>query len=286
MSDDQAKNLINGVPADYLNVNDRAIHYGDGLFETILYSNNVLYYWQQHYQRLQASSVKLKLNCPDEKVLLDDIVKLIKFNKAKTCAVKIILSRGAGERGYGFTGKSNETRVVSLSAIETDYSSLLSEQLLSGDLCICKQQVSINESLAGLKHLNRLENVLARNEWHNEYIDGLMINANQHIIEGTMSNLFVVKDNELHTPDLTQSGVNGIMRDVIIGLAKKNKLHLSVTDISIDNIFTMDELFISNSLIGIKSVKKLDDRLYEDQTVTNIIFNDLLKTRDNYAQAI
>jgi 4-amino-4-deoxychorismate lyase len=291
-------NLINGIAADYLNINDRAIHYGDGLFETILCTGNKLLYWQQHYQRLQLSAEKLSLSCPHEQLLLNDIRQLIEQNKNSdkhACAVKIILTRGAGERGYRFTRKRvtnvcNENRLVMISALESNYSSLLSDKLLSGELYLCEQQVSINESLAGLKHLNRLENVLARNEWNkvadDMYIDGLMVNAKRHVIEGTMSNLFAVKDSQLFTPDLAQSGVKGIMRDVIIALAKKNNIKVSIINASIDDLFDMDELFISNSLIGIKSVTKFSDCLYKDHSITNTIFNDLLKTKSDYVQYI
>ncbi len=223
--------MINGIASDYLTINDRSIHYGDGLFETILCNNNKLYYWSQHFQRLQTSAEKLKIACPQEQLLLDDIAKLLDKNKSGSnseaaCAIKIIVSRGAGERGYQFSKNTTASRIVLLSAVEAAHSSLLSNQLLSGELFICKQQVSINENLAGIKHLNRLENVLARNEWNDKakknIIDGLMLNANQHVIEGTMSNLFAIKDKQLFTPDLGLSGVNGIMREIIIDLASKN----------------------------------------------------------------
>ncbi len=291
--------LINGITTDYLTINDRSIHYGDGLFETILCNNNKLYYWPQHFQRLQTSAQRLKIACPQEQVLLDDITKLLDTNRSglksgskseAAYAIKIIVSRGAGERGYKFSKNTTSNRFVLLSALETDYSSFLSHQLLSGELFICKQQVSINENLAGIKHLNRLENVLARNEWNdnakNNFIDGLMLNANQHVIEGTMSNLFAVKDKQLFTPDLGLSGVNGIMREIIIDLASKNNIKTSVDSFTIDTLFSMDELFISNSLIAMKAVTKLGDSLYKDQLVTTMIFDELLTTKENYAQAV
>jgi len=286
--------MINGVAVDYLNINDRIIHYGDGLFETILCSNNKLFYWKQHYQRLQLSSIKLKISCPDEQLLLNDINALIAGNKnsaSDSCVIKIIVSRGAGERGYKISKAMNANRLVLLSAIEADYSSLLSSRLLKGELYLCEQQVSINESLAGLKHLNRLENVLARNEWNNAVadktiVDGLMINANQHVIEGTMSNLFAVKDNQLLTPDLTQSGVKGIMRDEIINIANKMDIKVSIVNMSIDELLVMDELFITNSLIGMKSINKLLDSQYKEVNVTKSIFEKLLKTKDAYVQVI
>ena len=296
-------NLINGVTTDYLNINDRAIHYGDGLFETILCSNNKLFYWEQHYQRLQLSSKKLKINCPAEQLLLNDIKALLAANENpasensanNSCVIKIIVSRGTGERGYKISKTMSANRLVLLSVIEADYSSLLSGRLLTGDLYLCEQQVSINESLAGLKHLNRLENVLARNEWgynkqshagNNKIIDGLMINANQHVIEGTMSNLFAVKDNQLLTPDLTQSGVKGIMRDEIINIANKMDIKVSIVNMSIDELPVMDGLFISNSLIGMKSINKLIDTQYKQSDITKSIFEKLLKTKDDYVQVI
>ncbi|MBE9560642.1 MAG: aminodeoxychorismate lyase [Proteobacteria bacterium] len=279
--------LINGIVADYININDRSIHYGDGLFETILCNHNNLYYWQQHFQRLQTSAKQLKIACPPEKVFLDDITKLLTDNDSRSaCAIKIIVSRGTGERGYKFSKNTSANRLVMLSSLDAGHSSVLSRKLLQGELFICRQQVSINENLAGLKHLNRLENVMARNEWDAGYIDGLMLNANQHVIEGSMSNLFAIRGSQLFTPDLKLSGVNGIMREMIIGLAAKNDIKTTVTNLTIDEISTMDELFISNSLLGMKAVTKLGDSLYKAQQVSDMIFSELLKTIDDYAQAV
>jgi 4-amino-4-deoxychorismate lyase len=287
--------LINGITSDYLTINDRSIHYGDGLFETILCHNNKLYYWPQHFQRLQTSAELLKIVCPQEQLLLDDIAKLLDKNKSwsnseAACVIKIIVSRGAAERGYQFSKNTAASRIVLLSAVEAGYSSLLSNELLSGELFICKQQVSINENLAGIKHLNRLENVLARNEWNDKVkkniIDGLMLNANQHVIEGTMSNLFAIKDNQLFTPCLSLSGINGVMRGVIIELAGKSNIKTSAINLTLDDLSSMDELFISNSLIAMKAVTKLGGSLYKDQAVTNMIFTELLNDKESYAQAV
>jgi len=286
--------LINGIPAEFLNINDRAIHYGDGLFETILCQNGKLFYWKQHYQRLQSSADRLKMVCPDERLLLNDIENIL--NDSDTAAntilaIKIIISRGAGERGYQFKAGNSLTRIVMASAIDTDYSSLTATRLLSGNLFICEQQVSINEGLAGIKHLNRLENVLARNEWqtnatNNKIIDGLMLNANHHVIEATMSNLFVVKDGQLITPGLKQSGVSGIMRDVIIDVASKNKITTTVTDLTLEEVITMDECFISNSLIGMKIVNNIVDHKFPSDTITKQLFSNLLDTIEEHAQIV
>jgi len=290
MSDTQMNNLINGVAANYLNSDDRAIHYGDGLFETILCQSNRLYYWQKHFLRLQAGAKKLGLNCPTENVLLNDIKKLLNSNESaddKSYAIKIILTRGIGRRGYAIDKQMAGSRLVSLSVMDKNYSSLLSGQLLSGDLFLCKQQVSINESLAGLKHLNRLENVLARNEWTDaRYIDGLMLNARQHIIEGSMSNVFAVKDNTLFIPDITSSGVAGIMREVVIEVAKTNNIETVIKDIKLAELKTMDEIFITNSLIMLKSIVEFDEIKFDNKMMTTAIYNYMLNTVGDYVQTV
>ena len=285
--------LINGIAADYLHISNRAIQYGDGLFETILCDKRQLLYWQQHYQRLQSSSAKVKINCPDEHLLLADIKTLldnIEQSSNNTYVIKIIISRGASERGYLFDKDSRETRIVVLSALDTDYSAFTTGQLLKGELYLCEQQVSINKNLAGLKHLNRLENVLARNEWANSatntIIDGLMLDANAHVIEGTMSNLFAIKHRRLITPDLEYSGIKGVMREVIIDIARHNEIDVSICDITLEELLSMDECFISNSLIGIKAVDRIADTSYQSDKLTKLIFEQLLKTKDNNAQII
>ena len=283
--------LINGVVADYLTVHDRAIHYGDGLFETILCHNKQLYFWPQHYFRLKQSAEKIKLSCPDESLLLDDIAELLKdCDEGLSYAIKIIITRGSGKRGYQFEKKSTINRLIFSSMIEKSYSSLLSNKLLSGDLTICEQQVSINENLAGLKHLNRLENVLARNEEaivnNNNVIDGLMLNANKYAIECTTSNIFTVKNNQLYTPKLNQSGVQGVMRGTVIELAKKNNIKVSFLDMTINDIDTMDEMFITNSLIGMKKIDYLNNTNFTSCDATESIFDTLLKDKASYVQAI
>jgi 4-amino-4-deoxychorismate lyase len=282
--------MINGVAADHLLIHDRAIHYGDGLFETMLCSDNKLYFWQQHYQRLSASAKKLKIPCPDEHWLLKDINELATDNAAaEHCVIKVILSRGAGERGYRFTRGVPANRIVLFSALDASHSSILSQALLEGELYICDQQVSINESLAGLKHLNRLENVLARNEWDDKaanFIDGLMFNADQEVIEGTMSNLFAIRDNQVFTPALDRSGVRGVMRDVIMQKVTENKLPFMEKRLTIEDLLAMDELFITNSLIGMKRVTKLGDKIYKEAAVTELLFNALLDCKEDYVQSV
>ncbi len=288
----EAKCLINGIAADYISIHNRGLHYGDGLFETILCFAQKIYYWELHYQRLKTSADKLAINCPSAQQLLQDI-KNILIDVSQPCVIKIILTRGNSQRGYQYDKSASSSRIVMRSAINTAYSSLLSKKLLSGHLFLCEQQVSINQSLAGLKHLNRLENVLARNEWQDtvaksdrHYIDGVMLNHYSHVIEGSMSNLFAVKNNVLMTPDLSLSGVNGIMRQLILDLADNIGIPAVVENMTLDQFMNAEELFISNSLSGMKSVCCFNNKTFDHTGVTQKLFNEVLDSIENNAEKI
>jgi len=282
--------LINGIAADFLSIDDRSIHYGDGLFETILCNHRRLYYWSQHFNRLRDSAGRLNIDCPDEQSLLDD-VRVLLADTAESCVIKIILSRGSSGRGYRYDKDISANRIVMRSAVEHFHSSLLSKQLLSGDLFLCQQQVSINRNLAGIKHLNRLENVMARNELNvkakagtstraQQFADGLMLNDYLHVIEGTMSNLFAVKDGILLTPDLSVSGICGVMRQHILALSAELRIETVIKDITLDELKNMDEIFICNSVIGIKSIDKFEGVNLHKPGISNRIFNAILDHRE------
>lgn len=137
------------------------------------------------------------------------------------------------------------------------------------NLKLCKTQASINPSLAGLKHLNKLENVIARNEWQDRsYAEGLMLDCDGYVIEGTMSNVFAVKNNSLYTPVLKRAGVNGVVRQRIIELAKNNDIIVQQINIKLDNFYAMDEIFVTNSLLGLCPVKQVEDRRFKPGSVT------------------
>ena len=272
--------LINGIAAEYIPLQDRGLQYGDGLFETIACEQARLQFWTAHYQRLRRGAEKLGITCPAEDNWLDDIKNLLthKPNEQadsqtqtdRTGVIKLTLTRGCTQRGYYVPQKTAEkpspTRIVQFTAglpvrYFTATGGSVERQLNTGQeaavLCVCKQAVSINPSLAGLKHLNRLENVLARNEWQHEYSEGLMQDAGNNVIEGTMSNLFAIKDRQLFTPSLEQSGVDGILRQQVLLIAQSLALTVKIQKLSLTDIAAMDEIFICNSLLEILPVAQI-----------------------------
>ena len=264
--------LINGKKDNRISVYDRAFQYGDGIFETIAYKNNTLMYWNEHIQRLNNACSILQLNIIDEKIWLKDIKKIINDNQ-HDLIIKLIYSRGEGQRGYKIAEPVKPVRVVMSSALPEYADELYSHGV---KLMVCRTPASSNSRLAGIKHLNKLENVLARNEWSDDKIfEGLMLDDYGNVIEGTMTNLFAVKNDSLYTPILKRSGVNGIIRQRIIDLAKNNNIVTQQIGIKLDKLLEMDEIFISNSLIGLCPVKQIDNNQYKIGSITRQLINKL-----------
>lgn len=258
--------IINGECISLLAAQDRAVQYGDGVFETIAWRQGKLELWPQHLARMQRGCRRLGMPVVDEKLWLDDIKRLPRADQA---VIKLIQSRGACGRGYRYSAATAPTRIVSLHAWP-DYPASWAEQGVN--LRLCQTPISVNSALAGIKHLNRLDNVLARNEWQDADIaEGLMCNAAGQVIEGTMSNVFAVKNNVLLTPSLQQAGVYGVMREQVMALARAQSIPVRECDITPAELLTMDELFLTNSLIGIWPVIQLEQQRFDAGKITGLL---------------
>jgi len=273
----QIRTLINGIAAEYLAADDRSIQFGDGLFETMLVRDGRVIQLAEHLDRLLVSAQRLSISMPQRRVFIDDIDKLIDEAGSACGVIKLIVTRGRSSRGYQYDRQAGSNRLVRFSAIQRQYSSIISAELLRGDLCFCNTPASVNTALAGIKHLNRLDNVLARNEFAaDRYIDGLMSDVDGHIIEGSMSNLFAIRDRVLYTPDLGRAGVDGVMRNTVLELAGQAGIEYSVCTLTRPELEQMDCLFITNSLIGMKAVDNLEDTHYSDFSLCEQLFEQLL----------
>ena len=264
--------LINGINESCIDVRDRGFQYGDGVFETIAFKNNQIQFWGEHMLRLQQACKRLSLNYVEESLWLEDIKKLKPDHDA---VIKLTLTRGVSGRGYAYQPGGSVTRVAAVYPWP-NYTEQ-TEQGISAKFC--QTPISINPLLAGIKHLNRLDNVLARNEWFDAGIsEGFMLDNQQHIIEGTMSNVFCVLDDELYTPKLDLCGVEGVMRGQVIKSAKKMNIPVNIIEISRQNFLQMDAVFVTNSIIGLWTVNKIID----DEVFVEFSQNDLvLKLKNN-----
>lgn len=273
---------INGVLAEYISVMDRGLHYGDGIFETIACVNNRLQFWSQHIARMAAGAEKLKIDFPGGDLLLQDVQTLLDGQpSSEPCIIKLILTRGAGERGYRNPAKPLPTRI----AIRSGWPDNIGRVAERGArVRLCATRLSANPALAGIKHLNRLENVLARNEWRDEYDEGLMVDCQDSIIEGTMSNVFSVKDNVVYTPSLDQCGINGVIRQQVLSIADELKLVVQKTNLTQSELAHMDEIILTNSVIGIWPVTELDDKKYAIGDIGRLLAERLAERVEHHAQ--
>lgn len=256
--------LLNGEKKHCIDFSDRGFQYGDGLFETIEIINGTPIFLNQHLRRLNSGCQRLLIPTPDIEILKKEAFQL--SQDSSHAVLKIIVTRGSGGRGYRQPKEIKVTRLFSLHPYP-DYSEDL---LIQGvNARFCKMRLGINPVLAGIKHMNRLEQVLARAEWDSPDIyEGLMLDINENVIEGTMSNVFLIKDNVIYTPVITHCGVKGIIRDIIIQLAKKYVTPVIEKKISKDDVFSADEVFITNSIIGIWPIRQIEWRNYKVDVMT------------------
>ncbi len=251
--------LINGEPGTHISALDRGLQYGDGLFETIAVVDSRPCLWERHYRRLASGCERLGIPVPVADILLKEIQQEIGENDRGV--IKITITRGEGGRGYSFPRSPEPNRIIHLSPWP-DYP----EDILSDGtrVRICNTRLGTNPTLAGMKHLNRLEQVMARSEWDDpEISEGLMLDARGRVIEGTMSNIFMFKGGILHTPDLTGCGVEGVMRGLVMEVAESLGLQVNIGQIGLSEAFQADSLMLTNSLIGIWPVKNLEEREYD-----------------------
>lgn len=258
--------LINGEPGDRISVHDRGFQYGDGLFETLAVVQGEPLLWDRHMQRLLRGAARLGIGAPAEAVLRAEAARVCRG--AARAVLKIILTRGVSGRGYAPTPGTMPTRAVCLLPWP-DYPARHRAHGVA--VRFCRTMIARNGTFAGLKHLNRLEQVWARMELDDEHAEGLMLDELGHVIEGTMTNIFVVTRDGLLTADLSHSGVAGVMRALVLERAAALAPACRVTALERETVLNADEVFLTNSLIGLWPVRRIESREYPVGPVTQRI---------------
>lgn len=249
--------LINGQCCDSLDARDRGLAYGDGVFRTLRTQAGRPLWWPDHYATLAADCAALGLTCPDETLLHGEACAVAESGAG---VVKIVITRGVGARGYAPSGGQAATRLV-LSAPLPAHAGADAPQAVTARWCSLR--LARQPRLAGIKHLNRLENVLARAEWDDPAIfEGLLCDTDGMAVGGVMSNLFWARDGVLYTPDLGQCGVAGVARARLLRAASQRGIPTRIERLPPAAILAADELMICNSLIGVRRVARLDDTIW------------------------
>jgi 4-amino-4-deoxychorismate lyase len=249
-----ARVLANGLAEDRVSVLDRGLAYGDGLFETIRAVNGAAPLWDRHIARLRDGCGRLGLPVPDAAMLADEFAGVT--DRMTDAAVKIILTRGRGERGYAPPRSIDATRIVAAFPAPP----------LPADWCrdgirvrCCELRLAAQPRLAGIKHLNRLEQVLARAEWSDaDVVEGLLFDQAGNLVSATAANVFVGVDGGLLTPPIDRCGVAGVLRGALLDALPD----VQVRTMTKEDLMRADEVFLTSSVRGVLPVRALDQHAF------------------------
>jgi 4-amino-4-deoxychorismate lyase len=256
---------VNGAPGGALSPLDRGLHYGDGLFETVACVGGRPRFLGLHLERLTRGARRLGIALPGSVELRREILAIAAFTDR--AIVKLLLTRGpATARGYAPGGSEKATRVTLRYRWEPEEARLASEGVRVRTAAL---RLAENPPLAGLKHLNRLEQVLARREWSDPDIaEALMFSSGGRLVSAVSSNVFLVEGRKLRTPLLDRCGVAGIMRQVVLREAARAGIETEEAALGSEDLARARELFLTNALIGVRPVSSLDGRACPPGEVT------------------
>lgn len=250
--------FLNAAPLRSLPIGDRGIQYGDGLFETIAIRKGEPRLWSLHSSRLARGCEALSIRMPSDEELADGIAHAIRSSdvSADFCIVKIIVTAGESQRGYGRAASTAPNVLFGAFASAPLPVSYYRNGI---ETTVCRTRLGMNSPTAGLKTLNRIEQVLARSELlENKRFEGLTLDADDHVICGTMSNVFLVKENLITTPPVDSCGVAGVMREHVMACLANSGRDVRLEKVKQSALGDVDEVFVSNSQFGVLPVASCD----------------------------
>ena len=257
--------LLNGTPDQRVSPFDRAVHFGDGLFETIACRRGRPRFLSLHLERLLLGCNRLGIDPGNRDEIGAEICALAR--EVENAIVKVILTRGTAlARGYGVTGREKATRITFRYAWPPETPTESQDGIRART---AKLRLGENPALAGLKHCNRLEQILARQEWADPGIaESLLYSSSGSLVSGTMSNVFMVEGSVLRTPRLDLCGVAGVMRRVVLREAGRAGIPVQEDVLGVEDVQKATELFVTNARIGLWPLRELDGRGLQPGPVT------------------
>lgn len=254
-----ARLYVNGIEGAWIPTRDRGLMYGDGLFETVLFVDGVAPLWLRHRARLEAGAARLGFALPSIDAMLG-VAQKARSGLARA-VVRITVTRGVGERGYAPPVPAVPNWIVAAS-----FAPVVAPDWYARGIRVrcCSLRLAAQPLLAGLKHLNRLEQVLARAEWNDaEIAEGLLGDSAGCVIGATAANLFAVRGGRLFTPALDECGVAGVCRAEVLA-----RREVAVGSLTWNELMHADEVFLTSSLRGILPVRGIDAQTFAPGPVT------------------
>lgn len=261
---------LNGKPTKSIEINDRGLLYGDGFFTTIKVLNKQIQRWPLHLERISFSATRLGFVGIDANQLLSELKAFIAEQSQAEGIIRLTITRGAatkGERGYKASKEPQIQRIMSWNNVDLQKVQKLQEGV---KLSICDTALSSNKALAGVKHLNRLDSVMAQQEIAEDCFDGLML-ANGFMISGSKSNIYFYLNNRWLTPKVKYAGVDGTVRRWMLGSVEnchESKFGMEILE-------RAEYCLVSNALVGIIPVTQIGERKFS-------ISPDAAKLNQNY----
>ena len=252
-------------------MHDRGFLYGQNVFETIAVIDGKACLLDLHIERLERGCRTLGIPLNTD-LLLSEILGFI--THCSKSVLRVTLTMGVGGRGYLNPEQPESVRVLTLHEYPVQPPAHWEFGI---ELGIAKIRLASQPELAGIKHGNRLEQVIGRSQWQDSWHEALLLDQAGNVIEATQSNVFIVKEGQFLTPPLENAGVAGVMRSFIIANAYKLGLNAEIMSLSIDDIEAADEVFLSNSIIGLWPVNKFNTRLYNSFEVSHKLLNLMIK---------
>ena len=247
--------IINGQFQDKVDVTERAVQYGDGCFTTMTFAEGKLQLWPQHLARLQNNCQRLAIEFTQWQAIEESACTLIAKAPLASGVIKVLISRGTGGRGYSPLNVSAPSYIVSCHDLPAHYSAWQQQGISLG---LSPVKLARQPLLAGIKHLNRLEQVLVKQALDlTEFDDALVCDTNDNIIEASAANVFWLHQGQWFTPYLTESGIAGVMRNEICRFLESKSQAVKEINLKMTADFSAQEMFICNALMAVVPVTKL-----------------------------
>ena len=248
--------LVDGQPSDAVGLGERGLQFGDGLFETLPIVNGRPCHWAAHMRRLERGCDQLRLPRPNVRLLLDDARTLV--GSRTDGVLKIYWTAGDSRRGYARPQPVSPRRILQI------FDRSISPADRMWRVTWCLHRMGESRELAGIKHLNRFDQVIARDELRDTPCDeGLLRGQDDRVISGSMTNLFVQLGDRLLTPKLDRSGIRGVVRDLVLQCGLETGSPVVESTVSSQDLLDADAVYLSNSLVGIVDVGSIDQKRFD-----------------------
>jgi 4-amino-4-deoxychorismate lyase len=256
------RSLVNGEDTTSIGIEDRGLQYGDGLFETLAVVEGRIRRLERHLARLGRGCKRLGITPPSTTDVRAELARLAR--QSERAVLKLIVTRGPGERGYAPPATAAPNRI----ATRHPWPRHVEEWCEHGiAVRLCALRLSDQPVLAGLKHCNRLEQVMARREWSDPQIaEGLLLDARDALVCGTMTNVFIVRQGKLLTPLIDRCGVAGTVRETLLGEASATGIAVEERTLDVQDLAAADEVFVTNAILGVCPVTSLQGEGGSDST--------------------